>query len=379
MFAGDPEYAAGMSDARLASFSKACNSSVRLIVLAAACVTAACRPTAATPTAAVSADTWAVVDGKEITRDAVDKAYRRVRDTSQTLSQEETLTGKLSLLNDLILQEILLAKAATLKLDVPQNELDTAYADAKKNIADDAFQQELSKRGLTAADMREGIRRELLTKKVIDHEIGAKVAVSDQEVSDFFTANRAQFNVPEESYHIAQIVVTPVKDPQVANGTGDDATTPQAAAAKIQMLMERLKGGASFRDLAMGYSEDAESAPRGGDLGFVTVSRLKQAPPQLRDAVLNKAPGTVNVVSAGGAHTLVLVAGHEQAGQRDLSMPGVKDQISGTLRARKEQLLRAAYLTSVRNDAKVVNYMARRLVESSGQMPTAPLSTPPGR
>jgi hypothetical protein len=33
----------------------------------------------------------------------------------------------------------------------------------------------------------------------------------------------------------------------------------------------------------------------------------------------------------------------------------------------------------VRNDAKVVNYMARRLVESSGQMPTAPLSTPPGR
>ncbi len=95
--------------------------------------------------------------------------------------------------------------------------------------------------------------------------------------------------------------------------------------------------------------------------------------------MLNKAPGTVNVVSAGGAHTMVLVAGHQEAGQRDLSTPGVKDQISGTLRGRKEQLLRAAYLTSVRNDAKVVNYMARRLVESSGQMPTAPLSTPPGR
>jgi len=368
-----------MSDVRLASFRNARSSLVGLSVLAAACAIAACRPTGATPAATVSADTWAVVDGKEITRDAVDKAYRRVRDTSQTLSQEETLAGKLSLLNDLILQEILLAKAATLKLEVPSNELDTAYADAKKNIADDAFQQELSKRGLTAADMREGIRRELLTKKVIDHEIGSKIAVSDQDVTDFFTANRAQFNVAEESYHIAQIVVTPVKDPQVANGTGDDATTPQAAAAKIQMLMERLKAGASFRDLAMGYSEDPESAPRGGDLGFVTVSRLKQAPPQLRDAVLNKAPGTVNVVSAGGAHTMVLVAGHQEAGQRDLSTPGVKDQISGTLRGRKEQLLRAAYLTSVRNDAKVVNYMARRLVESSGQMPTAPLSTPPGR
>ena len=365
-----------MSDVRLASFRNARTSLVGLSVLAAACAIAACRPTGATPAVTVSADTWAVVDGKEITRDAVDKAYRRVRDTSQTLSQEETLAGKLSLLNDLILQEILLAKAAAAKLEVPQNELDTAYADAKKNIADDAFQQELSKRGLSAADMREGIRRELLTKKVIDRDIGSKIAVSDQDITDFFNANRAQFNVPEESYHIAQIVVTPVRDPQIANGTGDDATTPQAAAAKIQMLMERLKAGASFRDLAMGYSEDAESAPRGGDLGFVTVSRLKQAPPQLRDAVLNKAPGTVNVVSAGGAHTMVLVAGHEQAGQRDLSMPGVKDQISGTLRTRKEQLIRAAYLTAVRNDAKVVNYLARRLLESKGQMPGVPLGAP---
>src|SRR5207244_6955938 len=132
---------------------------------------------------------------------------------------EETLAGKLSLLNDLILQEILLAKAAALKLEVPQNELDAAYADAKKNIADDAFQQELTKRGLTAADMREGIRREPLTKKVIDRDIGSKIAVSDQDVTDYFNANRAQFNVAEESYHIAQIVVTPVREAQVANGT----------------------------------------------------------------------------------------------------------------------------------------------------------------
>src|SRR5204863_6908199 len=134
----------------------------------------------------------------------------------------------------------------------------------------------------------------------------------------------------EESYRIAQIVVTPVRDPQISNSTGDDATTPQAAAAKVQMLMERLKGGASFRDLAAGYSEDPESAPRGGDLGFMPVSKLRQLPPQLRDAVLNKTPGTVNVVSAGGAHTLVLVAAHEPAGQRDLSTPGMRDTISAT-------------------------------------------------
>ena len=150
----------------------------------------------------------------------------------------------------MIVQEILLARAAIAEGRVPQSELDTAYDNAKKNLADEAYQQELTRRNLTAADMKEGLRREMLTQKVIEQEVGSKIAVSDKEINDFFAANRAQFNVAEESYRIAQIVITPVRDPQISNGTGDDAATPQAAVAKVKMLMERLKAGASFRDLA---------------------------------------------------------------------------------------------------------------------------------
>ena len=273
----------------------------------------ACRQAAA-PAVRVSADTWAVVDSHTIMRADVDKAYRRAQDPSQTVSDEEMLTAKLSLLNDLITQQILLDKAQALKLEVPATELDTAYVNARKNITDDAFKQELTRRGLTPEDMREGLRREMLTQKVIEQEVGSKVAVTDQDVTGFFEANRAQFNVAEEAYHLAQIVITPVREAQVANQAGDDAATPEAAVAKVRMLMERLKSGGSFRDLAVGYSEDPESAPRGGDLGLVPVSKLKQAPPQLRNAVLGKSPGSVNVASANGAYTLVLVVAHEQAG-----------------------------------------------------------------
>jgi parvulin-like peptidyl-prolyl isomerase len=347
--------------------------------LAAASFTPACRPRPAPPAPSVSADTWAVVDGRELTRDDVEKAYRRTSDPSQTPSDEEALAAKLNLLNDLILQDILIAKARELKVEVAATELDNAFAQAKKNIADEAFQQELTKRGLTASDMREGLQRELLTQKVIDQQVAPKVSVTSQEVSDFFLANRSQFNLPEEAYRLAQIIVTPVRDAQVANRTGDDAATPQAAAAKIAKLMESLKAGASFGDLAMDYSEDPESAPRGGDMGLVPLSRLKQAPPQLRDAVLQKKPGTANVVTVGGAHSIVLVVAHELAGQRDLSTPGMNDRITETLRARKEQLLRAAYLTAVREDAEVVNYLARRLVETQGKMPGVQPAAPAGK
>jgi parvulin-like peptidyl-prolyl isomerase len=342
----------------------------RLALALAIALVAGCRSTpSAPPATAASPDTWAIVNGREIKRDEVEKAYRRQADPAQTLSNEETLAAKLGLLNDLIVEEILLAKARELKIELTDTEIDNAYAEARKNVSEADFQKELSRRNLSAGDMREGLRREMLTQKVIEREVTSKVAVSDQEVTDFFNANKAQFNLPEEAYHLAQIVITPVREQQVTNRTGDDATTPQAANAKLTMIMERLKSGASFRDLAVDYSEDPDTGARGGDLGFVPVSRLKQAPQAMRDAVIGHKPGTANVVSQGGAHTVVLIVGHELAGQRDLTMQPVKDRITETLRGRKVQLLRVAYLTALRNDARVEHLLARRVVESQGKMP----------
>src|SRR5262245_45422126 len=197
-----------------------------LAVLAAS--SAACgRSPAAPATPPVSPDTWAVVDGREITRSQVENAYRRIRDPLQTPSFEEDMTAKLSLLNELVIQDLLLAKAGALKVELPESELDTAFANAQKNLPAETFQQELTRRGLSTADMREGLRRELLAQKVIEREIGSKISVTDKDIGDFYAANRAQFNVAEDSYHLAQIVVTPVRDAQVANRTGDDAATPE--------------------------------------------------------------------------------------------------------------------------------------------------------
>ncbi len=335
--------------------------------LAASFLASACGSGKSASEPAVTADIWAVVDGRTITKDATEKAYRRTRDPNETLSSEEATAAKLSVLDDLIIQDLLVAKATALKVEVPAAELDTAFTSARGSMNDEQFKQERTRRNLTEADVREGLRRQLLAEKVIEQEVSKQVAVGDPDVTRFFEANRDQFNLAEEAYHIAQIVVTPQRDPQIANTTGDDAATPQEAAAKARSIMEKLKAGTSFRELATSYSEDPASAQRGGDMGLIPVSQLQQAPAPLRNAVLNKTAGTVNVASAGnGAFTIVLVVAREAAGQRDLSTPGVKDRITTTLKARKEALLRAAYLTSLRNDATVVNHLARRVVQAKG-------------
>jgi peptidyl-prolyl cis-trans isomerase SurA len=347
-----------------------------LLALGVSIAFGACRSNSSAPgTPAASPNVWATVGDRQISRDDVEKAFRREAAPQQP-SEEEALTGKLALLNEMIVQELVLAKARELKIELSDTELDNAYAEAKKNITDDQFQKELASRNLTPADMRESLRRDMLANKVMEREVTGKIAVTEDDIKRFFEANRASFNRAEDSYHIAQITVTPQRANQQINRSGNDAGTPQEAQAKAQMLMERLKAGAPFAELAADFSEDPESAQRGGDLGFVPISALRNVPPPLRDAVLNSQPGAVRMVSIGGGHTIVLLVARDTAGQKDPSMPQVKEMITNTLKGRREQLMRAAFVNSLRNDVTVVNHLADRIVETQGKVPSLAPSAP---
>ena len=69
----------------------------------------------------------------------------------------------------------------------------------------------------------------------------------------------------------------------------------------------------------------------------------------------------------------------ESAGQRGISDPQVQQSIRDTLRNRKEQLLRAAYLAVARDEARVTNYLARQVLESNGKLPAAAKSALPAK
>jgi peptidyl-prolyl cis-trans isomerase SurA len=322
-----------------------------------------------------SPDVWAVVDGREIRRDDVEAAYRRTAQPPPS-SADEQLAVKLQVLAELIDQEILLNRARARKVDVTTEEVEQAYRERRSNMSDEAFRQELDRRQLSVDAMKEALRRELVVQKLLAQDIGAKVTPTDQDVRDFYERNRARFNIAETQYRIAQLVVTPVRDPQVRNRRQDDATTPADAQKKVAMLAEQLKAGASFGELARDYSEDPESAPQGGDLGFIPASALNQVPPELRQLVLKTPPGTVSTVRAGGGHTFVYVMAREEAGQRDLNHPSVRDAITSGIRQQREQVLQAAYIAAARNELDVVNHLARMVVETGAGLPTLG-TTPP--
>ena len=328
-----------------------------------------------------SPDVWAVVNGKEIKRDDVDKYYRtRVNPEGQAPSQEEVLSLKMNVLDELINNEILLERAKKLNLEASDGEVEDKFTEMKSPYTEEEFQRQLKERGLSVDDLKKGLKRQLSTEKLLNREVVAKISITDQDVTDFYNANKAQFNVAEPQYRIAQIVVTPRKEPQIRNRKNDDATNEAEAQRKIKMLMDRLNSGADFAQLAMDYSEDMNSAATGGDLGFVPESGLSppQVDPALKKVVLGLKPGQVSspLAVSGGYRILKLIT-RESSGQRNITDPQVQQTIRDTLRNRKEQLLRSAYLAIARDEARVRNFLAEQVVEAAGKLPDAAKSALP--
>lgn len=319
------------------------------------------------------ADVWAVVNGTEIKRDEVDKYYRtQVDPEAQEPSQEEALSLKLNVLEQLINNEILLERAKKLNLSASDGEVEDKFTELKSPFTEEEFQKQLKGRGMVVDDLKKEIRTKLSIDKLLNREVGAKVSVTEQEITDFYNANRNQFNVAEPRYVISQIVITPRKDPQVRNRKNDDATNEAEATRKAKMLMDKLNSGADFAQLAMDYSEDMNTAANGGNLGYIPESSLNQADPILKKAVLSLKPGQVSqpITLKDSIRILKLVA-FEPAGLRGPDDPKVRETVRDTLRNRKEQLLRNAYLEVARDDAKVENVLAQQVVEAAGKLPDA--------
>jgi peptidyl-prolyl cis-trans isomerase SurA len=327
-------------------------------------------------------DVWAVVNGVEIKRDEVEKYYHsRFNPEAQETSPEEVLSGKLNVVEQLINNEILLERAKKQNLEASDGEVEDKFTELKSPYTEEEFQKKLKDGGMTVDDLKRDLRRQLSIQKLLNREVAAKITITDQDVTDFYNSNRNQFNVAEAQYRISQIVITPRKDPQVRNRKNDDATDDAEAQRKAKMLQDKLNSGADFAQLAMDYSEDPNTAATGGDLGYIPESSLNaaQTDPMLKKAVVGLKPGQVSppIQLRDSIRILKLVA-REAAGQRGVNDPQVQQMIRDTLRNRKEQLLRNAYLAVARDEARVTNYLAQQVIEAAGKLPDAAKSTLPG-
>jgi peptidyl-prolyl cis-trans isomerase SurA len=312
---------------------------------------------------AAPANVAATVNNRPITYADLEKQYQSQFGPENPANGDQVMIQKLEVLRTLIDNEVMLQRAEKLGLMAVDADVDGKFNELKAPYTEEEFKAQLDQRKMSIDDLKAQLRRDLSVQKLFNKEITSLISISDKDISDFYNANKASFNLAEPQIHMAQILVTPTPDPNVRNLKNDKARDEEQARRKSQNLSQRLRQGEDFAMLAQNYSEDPNSAQNGGDLGFIPESALEKANADLRKAITSLRPGEVTPVlhTAEGYRILRLIT-REPAGQRDLSDPKVQQTIRETLVNRKDQLLKAAYYEMARNEAKVVNYFVNGVI-----------------
>jgi len=177
------------------------------------------------------------------------------------------------LLESLIERRIVIAKAKKESVEVSATEvedgLDQWLGDLIKAAGSEtAFSQELARQGFTVADLkdryRKDIEEQLVVSKFMRRQFGA-IAVSDNELGDFFRDKYDSIPSLPEVVEIAHIVITP----QVSPGEETEI------AARVDRILGRVKRGEAFEKVAREMSDDQTTRAKGGEIGAVALRDLQ--------------------------------------------------------------------------------------------------------
>jgi peptidyl-prolyl cis-trans isomerase SurA len=318
---------------------------------------------------AASPDVAATVNGRPIYYSEVDKAYKtQFPGRVEGENEDQVQLRRLEILRSLIDNELMLQRAEKAGLVATDADVEARLNELKAPYTKEEFDKQLKDWGLTLEELKAQVRRDESVKKLFNKDITSRIDITDAEVASFYNANRGSFNLPEPRVHMAQIVVTAQADPNVHNLKNDKAKNEEEAGRKMQAIEARLKQGEDFAMLAQNYSEDPTTTPNGGDLGFMGESALDKVNPELKKLVLSLQPGQMSpVIRTPSGFQILKMISKEPAGQRELSDPRVQQSIRETLLSRKDQLLKTAYYESARNEAKIVNNMAKTVFGNAGK------------
>ena len=210
----------------------------------------------------------AVVDNNVVMESELDSrvenVHRQLADRNIALPPANVL--KMQVLEQLILEHIQLqlGERSGIRID------DWALTDAIEHIAQnnqmtvDEFRKNLEADGLSFAEAREEIRRELVINRVRQRQVAQRIQVSEQEIDNFLSSPEGQAQLQTE-FRLGHILIATPDNP-----SPEQVKDSEAEATRIY---KQLQKGTSFQELAVAHSK-GQNALNGGDLGWRKADQL---------------------------------------------------------------------------------------------------------
>jgi peptidyl-prolyl cis-trans isomerase SurA len=300
-------------------------------------------PPAITPNGTVVEDVVVRVNDQIISMSDVERSEEQLAAEEQQsqASPAEVAERQKNMLRDMIDQQLLLSKGKELGINPDAEVIRRLDEIRKQNHFDTMEDLEKAARaqGASFEDFKAGIRNSVITQQVVRDEVGRRLQPTQAQEQAYYDAHKQEFLQPEQVKLAEILVATPA-----------DATDAQVAAAqaKANDLAAKIKGGASFADVAKA-SSDGTTAAQGGELGEFKRGALAKV---LEDQTFSlPVGGTTAPIRTRQGFVILKVLAHQQAG-----IPPMKD-VEGELQQAvyQEQMQPAlrAYLTKLREEAYV--------------------------
>jgi peptidyl-prolyl cis-trans isomerase SurA len=250
-------------------------------------------------------------------------------------------TREKDVLRDLIDQQLLLQKAKD-KGITGDTELIKRLDEMRKQMglsSMDELEKAAKEQGVSFEDFKQNMKNQILTQLVIRNEVQPKIQITKEEEHKYYDAHQKDFEHPER-VRLGEILVSTEKlEP------GDQAGVA-AAQQKAQQLLDQVRGGAAFDEIARKNS-DGPTAAQGGDLGYFKRGTLAR---ELEEKTFAMKPGEItDVVRTKQGFLILKVSDHEQAGVPPFKE--VEAEIGDQLYYQKLQPALRDYLTKLREDA----------------------------
>jgi len=149
----------------------------------------------------------------------------------------------------------------------------------QNNLEDeDKFQAALKQEGMTMADLKKELEKQMLISRVQQTDVMDKISVTEDEAKAFYAAHRNEFTTPSEITLREILIEVPASDKGI-NVAADDAAKEKALEVK-----NRIMGGEPFAKVA-GEISTSPSKANGGLIGPVKYDELSPALQKLVDGM----------------------------------------------------------------------------------------------
>ena len=313
-------------------------------------------------------ETAATVNGKAIKLEEVERVIKQQGQGQEAkLSPLELAKARLQVLETLIQNEVLYQKAEKENTIPSDADVTVEFNKQKTQTGKSADQiaKEMQESGFTEAAARENIKKQLAIQKLIENVTGKIEPPKDSEIDAFYNGNKDAF-VNKRGVKLAAIVIDPAN-----NGEGDTTTNEQEAVLKGNEIIKQLQQGKDFAALARENSED-QSRLQGGDLGYISEDEMKQSfPPQVAATLMDPKFSVGQILPTpmqGKFYIFKLQERNDKDENLTLESPGVRQNVTDALINARKELLKASYAAVAMNDAKIENYLAKKVVDNPNEL-----------